>query len=105
MSDHPLSTLPRRLWAGELSLHDAFWHYAVWYGLAVNVLTSVAYLILYVKDASPWLQVSIYFLPLPYNLLVLVAVWRSAARYDGDPKWADWARAIVSVWVVLMIAT
>ena len=33
-----------------------------------------------------------YFLPLPYNLFVCVAVWRSAARYAGPAHWAEVAR-------------
>ena len=36
----------RRLWRGDIPLEEAFWTYAVLGGIAVNVATSFAFLIL-----------------------------------------------------------
>jgi hypothetical protein len=37
----------------------------------------------------------------PYNFLMVVAVWRSAARYAGNAIWSTLARALILVWAVL----
>jgi hypothetical protein len=40
-------------------------------------------------------------LPLPYAVLVVVAVWRSAVHYRGPPERAQLAKAGIVVWAVL----
>lgn len=94
-------TLIARLWAGELSLGRTFWEFAVLYGFALNLAATLAYLSLLANDASPWLAYLVFFLPLPYDVLTLVAVWRSAARYQGPSLWADLARAAIVVWILI----
>jgi hypothetical protein len=36
--------------------------------------------------------------PIPYNLFMLVAVWRSAERYTGPRERAELARAVIILW-------
>jgi hypothetical protein len=87
------------LWRGDYALADAFWTWAVTLGVLVNVVTSVLFLILITQDlAWPALVIG-YGVSLPYNLVALVGVWRSAARYDGPVIHADLARGAT---VVLM---
>lgn len=60
--------------------------------LVVNVTTSIAFLALVAAD-RPWLALFAGYAPsVPYNLVVLVGVWRSAARDEGPVLWADLAR-------------
>ncbi|MBQ2262860.1 MAG: hypothetical protein II336_16020 [Loktanella sp.] len=81
-----------RLWRGELPLSEAFWTWAVFWGLCVNITTSLSFLTLIMWD-QPWLALLAgYGFSLPYNLLVLVGVWRSAGSYDGPQLHADLAR-------------
>ena len=94
----------KRLWAGALPLHEAFWHYAIVFGLLVNIATITLFLGLYVADADTTLLVAAFLLPVPYNLLVGVAVWRSADRYQGPQRWADLARAASLVWLLVLTA-
>jgi hypothetical protein len=94
-------TLIRRLWAGELSLRRSFWEFAILYGFALNLAATFGYLSLLANDASPVFAYLVFFLPLPYDVLTLVAVWRSAARYQGPPLLADLARAAIVVWILL----
>lgn len=47
------------------------------------------------------LALFIHFLPLPYNIAAGVGVWRSAARYSGNPLWAGLARIVVVIWAIL----
>ncbi len=91
----------RRLWTGEMPLARAFWEYAIVYGFVLNLFTTIASFALLTADASPALALAIFLLPLPYNLFVLVAVWRAAARYAGPSHWAGFARAAVVLWVLL----
>lgn len=90
----------RKLWAGRMPLPRAFWEFAVFYGFVLNLVTTVATFGLLALDVTEAVAMAVFFLPLPYNLFVLVAVWRSAARYQGPAHWANAARVAVTLWVV-----
>jgi hypothetical protein len=92
----------RRLWAGEVPLARAFWEYAMVYGFVLNLFTTIASFALLTTDAPAAFGLAIFFLPMPYNLFVLVAVWRAAARYVGPRHWASYARVAVVLWVLLV---
>ena len=99
-----LKQLILRLWQGEVPLGEAVWSYAIAYGLLLNVLTSFAFTILLINDAAaPWL-VSAFATPLPYNLLAVVAVWRSADRYAGSKHRAELARFGTVLWMLVLTA-
>ena len=95
----------RRLWAGEVPLWKAFWDYAIIGGLAVNLTTSFLFLVLIAAERPIAALVAGYAFSVPYNVLVLVAVWRSAARYEGDPLWANLARIVTLVLMTLASLT
>jgi hypothetical protein len=86
------------LWSGALPLPVAFWHFGIVYGLIVNVLATVASLALFAGDAPGRIALAVHFAPMPYNVLVLVGVWRCAARWQGERRWADLARAAITLW-------
>ncbi|MDG4647828.1 hypothetical protein P6F26_05185 [Roseibacterium sp. SDUM158017] len=95
----------RALALGQLPLREAFWTWAVTVGLVVNVLTSVAFLAL-VSLGLPWLAFAAgYGISLPYNLLATVAVFRSAAHYDGTPVIADAARVVTLALMAVLSLT
>jgi len=95
----------RRLWRGELPLGEAFWGWAVLGGLLVNLGTSLGFYLLLIEDLLiPALLVG-YGLSLPYNLIVVVGVWRSANAYDGDKTWADLAKIVTLVGMAVLSAT
>jgi hypothetical protein len=93
------------LWNGELPLAVAFWHYAIVWGLAINIATSVMTMVAVLADLPAWLLVPVYIQPTPYNILALVGVWRSAGRYEGPRKWADLARLATLVEMAVLTAT
>ncbi len=97
-----MAKLVKRLWAGQLPLEQAFWHYAVGYGLLINLVTSMAFLALIAREANLALVVLAFALPVPYNVIVTVAVWRSANEYRGPKKWADMARVGTVIWLVAL---
>ncbi len=95
----------RRLWSGELPLDRAFWTYAVVGGRLVNLATSLAFLGLVTADRLIAAALAGYGLSIPYNVLAVVGVWRSAARHDGDPDRADLFRSVALVWMALLTLT
>lgn len=95
----------RRLWAGDLPLEEAFWTYAVAGGLFVNLFTSLAFLGLIAAERPLAAGLVGYGLSVPYNLAVVVGVWRAAGRHRGDPARAQLLRAITLVGMVLLTVT
>ena len=95
----------RALWSGDLPLGDAFWTYAVIIGLAVNLTTSLLFLVLISWDRPLAALFVGYALSVPYNVVALVGVWRSAARYEGPRTHADLARIVTLVGMVLLSLT
>jgi len=80
------------LWSGDLALNEAFWTWTVTVGLLVNIATSTLFLVLILQD-QPLAAVLVgYGLSVPYNILAIVGVWLSAARYGGPSLHADLAR-------------
>lgn len=99
-SRHRTIKLFKRLWVGELPLRQAFWQYAVGYGLLINLVTSLAFLALLTNDANIALVALAFALPIPYNFVMAVAVWRSADQYSGPKTWAELARIGIVIWMV-----
>ena len=90
-----------RLWGGRIGMARAFWEYAIVYVSLINlVATTAAFVVLAAGGPGP-LAVLIFLLPLPYNGLAVVGVWRSASRYEGPARWAHLARLAVVVWAVI----
>jgi hypothetical protein len=93
----------RALWAGELPLGEAFWTFAIGIGLLVSLATGALALVLITLD-RPWSALFVgHVLSVPYNIVALVGVWRSAARHQGKAFYADLAR-IVSPVVMLLLS-
>ena len=93
------------LWRGELPLPDAFWNWAVFGGLIINVSSSALLLILIMADRPIYAFIGGYVPSIPYNVIVCVGVWRSAGRYAGKPPWADVARIVTVIGMVLLSVT
>jgi hypothetical protein len=94
-----------QLWRGDLSLDDAFWNWAVIGGLLVNFATSAAFLFLIMEDRPILAALAGYLPSVPYNVVVLIGVWRSAERYDGDSRYANLARIVTLIGFVLFTVT
>jgi len=98
--------LVRELWAGNVPLARAFWEYAVLYTILINAAATMGSLALWSMGQIA-LGMVVHLAPLPYETLVLIAVWRSAGKYAADPNnnpiWATLARATVTILVVLCI--
>jgi hypothetical protein len=103
--EHAVGRHLRQLWGGRLALGTAFWWYAIVWGTAVNVAATLLAMAVLAAGLSAVLAVVVAALPIPYNLVVLVAVWRSAAGYQGPKLWADLARILSLLWALAASAT
>jgi hypothetical protein len=90
-----------QFWRGEIPLKTAFWEWTVIYGSLANLLTTIGGLSVLAANWSGWLALAIHVAPIPYNVAAVVAVWRSAARFDGSPALRDLARIGVIVWAAI----
>jgi len=99
-----VSRLVTALWRGEVPLWKTFWEYAVVYGFFVNTVATIVSLMLFSADEALW-GLIVHFLPTPYNVLMLTAVWRAAGKYSGRTEWATAARiAAVIVFPIAIVA-
>ncbi len=89
------------LWNGQLPLARVFWLYAIVYGSVANLLATILSLAVLSAGAAGAVAAAIHILPLPYNVVASVGVWRSAGSYRGSPFWAAMARGVVLIWAVL----
>jgi hypothetical protein len=104
-ADGTQMTTLRRLWTGQLPLEEAFWSWAVVGGLLVNVATSFSFLALVAADRPIAALIAGYVPSVPYNVVVLVGVWRAASRYGGGRARAELMRAVTLVGMVVLTVT
>lgn len=90
------------LWNGRLSLARAYWEFAIVYVLLANLGATAAALAAIASGLPAALGVLIFLLPLPYILVAVVGVWRSADGYDGPPLLAMLAKYSSIVWGGIM---
>ena len=85
-------------WRGEAPLDRLFWRDMVLVGTVLNVLTLVAALLLLGLKVSPIVAVAVHLSPLPYNLFLFAAVWRTADA-AGNAR-AAFFRSAALLWLV-----
>lgn len=90
-----------RIWRGEVPLAGVFWGYAILYGSLLNLVATGAALALMAAGLPIAIGVALFFLPVVYSVVILVGVWRSADRFQGERIWADLAKLGVVAWAIL----
>ena len=93
----------KQLWLGQLPLHEAFWRWLITYGLVLNLVATMIALALALAEVSIIVVAIIHFLPLPYTFLAATGTWRSANRYQGSPLHPAAAKAVVVIWVLILL--
>lgn len=88
-------------WRGEVPLRVALWRDMWGVGTVVNLAAALVALLLLAKGAPDVLGAAVYFAPLPYNLLLLVSVWRSADKAPDASALA--AQLLAVLWVLLAV--
>ncbi|NGO49573.1 hypothetical protein [Allomesorhizobium camelthorni] len=85
-------------WRGEAPLDRLFWRDMVLVGTVLNVAALVTALLLLGLKVSPVVAVAVYFSPVPYNIFLFAAVWRTAEA-TGNAR-AAFFRSAALIWVV-----
>ena len=89
-------------WRGEVPLGQAFWSWGILGGAVVNLFATLVAVMLLSAEAPAWLAALAFAAPIPWNLMLAVGVWRSAARGGVSPGTADLARVTILLWVALL---
>ena len=76
-----------RMWRGAIPLPQIFWRDMVVIGTLVNLATMALALLAAAQGASTAAAIAIFLSPLPYNLLLVAAVWASADRQRSEWSW------------------
>ncbi len=69
-----------RRWRGEVPLATLFWRDMVVVGSAVNLVATFLALMLAAQGIALGIAVAVHFVPLPYNVFLVVALGRSPQR-------------------------
>lgn len=100
----------RDLWAGRLPLTVAFWNYTIFWGFLLNAGATLAALVVLVAaggsgedSRAAWLAAVMHVLPIPWGVLCLVGVWRSAGSPAVGPKGRVLARVAASIWTAVTL--
>jgi hypothetical protein len=89
-------------WRGGLPLGRAFWLWGILGGGIVSLVTTLIALMLVAAGAPAWLAVVVLAAHIPWNIVLLVGVWRSAGRPEVGHAVANLARLTILVWVVVL---
>ncbi len=88
-----------RRWRRQVPLDLLFWRDMLLIGTALNIATSVASLVALGLKADLATAMLIFLSPLPYNIFLLAAVWRTAELIE--PKKAASVRVGAALWLVV----
>ena len=89
-------------WRGDVPLGRAFWLWGVLGGGVVSLFTTIFALALVTAGAPAGLAALVFALHLPWNLVLLVGIWRSAGRPEVGRDTASLARLVILAWVVVL---
>jgi hypothetical protein len=90
------------LWRGELPLGRVFWLWGILGGGVVALFTTIFALALLTAGAPAWLAALVFAAHIPWNLVLLVGVWRSAGRPEVGRDSASLVRVVMVAWVVIL---
>ena len=87
---------------GGLPLGRAFWLWGILGGGIVSLFSTLLALTLIAASAPAWLAVLAFAAHIPWSLMLLVGIWRSAGRPEVSPAAANLARTVILAWVVVL---
>ena len=84
-----------RRWHGRVPISQLLWRDILGVGTLVNLVATMLALIAITQNAPSGLAAALHFAPLPYNLFLFGALWRTPGRND-------FAVGLVVVWLIVM---
>lgn len=101
-SDHLRRGFFAARWHGDVPLSLLFWRDMVVVGTAINMLTTVAAIVVLAMGGSTAAALAVHLAALPYNLFLFLAVWRMAGKAAPSTAWLSQLGA--AAWLLLAIA-
>jgi hypothetical protein len=90
----------RRRLVGDVPLGDAFFYDMLIIGSLVNLAAGLIGLAMISADLPIWLAIATFLAPQPYNIVLLMSVWRSAAQ--SQARSIGFFKASAVVWFIVM---
>lgn len=75
----PSGFLGRR-WRGEAPLSQLYWRDMMIAGSVINLFTGFIALMIAAQGAYLWVAATVHFATLPYNVFLVLALWRTPGR-------------------------
>ena len=89
----------RSRWLGTVPIERLFWMDMIVVGTAINIATSFAALVVLGLKWPVWASIVVYLAPLPYNLFLVAAIWRTVDR--SHARTAGVVRSAALAWIVI----
>jgi hypothetical protein len=90
-------------WNGRVPIERLFWRDLLLVGTALNAATTLAALALLTAQAPLWATLIVHFAPVPYNLFLAFAVWRTAEQKPWAAAVAYQAAALLWLFAALLL--
>lgn len=84
-----------RRWSGRVPLAQLLWRDMIGVGTLINLVATLLALIAVTQDAPAVLAAGLHFAPLPYNLFLFGALWRTPGRNE-------FALGLATTWLIIM---
>ncbi|MER8564710.1 hypothetical protein NKI32_12155 [Mesorhizobium sp. M0761] len=88
-------------WQGAVPVERLFWRDLVLVGTAINITSSVAALILLGLKLPLAVVLAVHFAPVPYNIFLTFAVWRTTEKSSGAK--ASLMTLGATLWLILVV--
>ena len=92
----------QEFWRGEVPLARAFWLWGILGGGIVSLASTLLALAVLAAGGPGWLSVLVFAAHIPWNLILLIGVWRSSDRAEIRADFAQLARVLIVAWVLLL---
>lgn len=94
-----LKAVRRRL-AGDVPLGEALYNDMLAVGSMVNIAIGICAFAMIAADFPIWLPIIVFLSPQPYNIILVLSVFRSASRSQG--RGTDFVKVAAILWFVVM---
>lgn len=91
-----------RRWRGAASVGTVFWRDMMIVATGLNLATSFVSLMALGFKAPTWVAMAIFFSPLPYNVFLVIALWRCLETQPT--RYAGTVRIAALMWLAIVTA-
>jgi hypothetical protein len=97
--------LIKKLWRGEIPLWQTFWLYGVLFPIVVLILYPIPLKILvhFIFIYMVYIFAFFIVMGLLYPVVIFVAIWRSAGKYEGRKIWMWLLKILVVVMIIIFL--